>query len=298
MNINEKEHSMTELTIDPELFAQIELKKGAHSNIDEGACLMEAVSFLAREQFSDHPKCVSPVLGTFGRNLNDVLPDALRQELKSLIPSLPGTADDGMDETRGYMALDWLIRTWLPVWLDLVPATREDARKLRELGRIVDLVAAERAGPVVRESQKNAAAAWDAAWDAARAAARDAAGDAAGAAAGAAARDAAWAAARDAAGAAAWDAAWDAARAAARDAAGDAAWDAARDAARAAARDAAWAAARDAAGAAARDAAGDAARDAAWAAARDAATKVLAPSVEELQRSAIELYRDMIKAPH
>ena len=217
---------MTELTIDPELFAQINLQKGAHGTADSGMCLMEAVSFLASEQFSDHPKCVSPVLGTFGRNLNDVLGDELRQELKSLIPSLPGTANDGMDEKRGYMALDWLIRTWLPAWLDLVPATRDDARKLRELGRIVDMVAAERAGPVVRESQKNAAAAGDAAWAAA--------GDAAGA--------AAWAAAGAAAGAAAWAAAWDAAG----DAAGAAAW--------AAAGDAAWAAARAAAGAAAGDA--------------------------------------------
>ena len=53
---------------------------------------------------------------------------------------------------------------------------------MRELGRIVDMVSAERAGPVVRAGQEKAAAAWDAAraaaWDAARAAARDAAGDA------------------------------------------------------------------------------------------------------------------------
>ena len=202
------------------------LVKGAHNNPDDGLCLLELTAMFAREQHSDHPKCVSPVLGAFGRNLNDVLPDDLRQELKGLIPSLPGTANDGMDERRGYMALDWLIRTWLPTWLDLVPACREDARKIRELGRIVDLVSAERAGPVVRAGKVNAAAAGDVAWAAARAAA--------------------WAAAGDAA----WDAARDAARAAARDAARAAAWDAARAAA--------WAAAWAAAGAAARDAARDA----------------------------------------
>ena len=156
---------MSEITIDPERYTNIILQKGAHSSFDQGACLMEAAAFLANEQFSDHPKCVSPVLGTFGRNLNDVLPDDLRQHLIPLIPSLLGTADDGADETRSYMALDWLIRTWLPTWLDLVPATREDARNLRELGRIVDLVAAERAGPVVRRSQVNAAAARAAAGD-------------------------------------------------------------------------------------------------------------------------------------
>jgi hypothetical protein len=99
------------------------------------------------------------------------------------------------------------------------------------------------------------------------------------AAAGAAARDAAGAAAWDAAGAAAWYAAWDAAK----DAAGDAAWAAAWDAAGAAARDAAWAAAWYAARAAARDAAGAAART------------FLAPTVSQLQDSALELLKRMAR---
>lgn len=156
-------------------------------------------------------KCVSPILGEFGRNLNDVLPDDLRQELKGLIPSLSGTAGDGWDESRSYMALDWLIRTWLPTWLELSPRCREDARRIRELGRIVDLVSAECAGAIVQVAGRNAAAAG---------------------AAGAAAWSAAWSATR----AAAWMAAW-AAGATVRDAVGAAAWIVARDAARAAARD-------------------------------------------------------------
>ena len=82
--------------------------------------------------------------------------------------------------------------------------------------------------------------------------------------------------------AAAWAAAGDAARAAAWAAAGGAAGDAAWDAARAAA----WAAAGDAAG--------DAARAAAWAAARAAATQRLAPTVQILQASAMELVERMI----
>ena len=75
-------------------------------------------------------------------------------------------------------------------------------------------------------------------------------------------------------------------------AARDAARDAARAAARAAAADAAW----PAAWAAARDAARDAAWPAAWAAARDAAKKKLAPTVAELQRSALSLVKRMIAA--
>jgi hypothetical protein len=260
---------MSDILIDPDRFAAINLQKGSHSSPDDGQCLLEAVSFLVGEQFSDHPKCVSPILGAFGRNLNDVLPDDLRQELKGLIPSLPGTAGDGMDERRGYMALDWLIRTWLPAWLDLSPSLREDAVKVRELGRIVDLVSAERAGPVVRQAQKNAAAAGAAAWDAAGAAAGDAARAAAGDAARAAAGDAAWAAVGAAARAAAWDAARAAAGAAAWNAAGAAAWNAAGDAA--------WAAVGDAA----RTAVGDA----------------ISLTVRDLQLSAIDLFRDMIKSP-
>ncbi|MGH6654609.1 MAG: hypothetical protein ACRDVE_05315, partial [Actinocrinis sp.] len=63
----------------------------------------------------------------------------------------------------------------------------------------------------------------------------------------------------------------------------------------AAAWDAAGAAARDAAGDAARDAAGASARDAAWAAARDAAQQKLAPTVSELQDSAIDLFTRMVR---
>jgi hypothetical protein len=181
-------HRMT--TIDPTRLVGLTLANGGHNSPDEGLCLLEAVAYVAGEPHTDHPACVSGVLGTFGRNLNDVLPDDLRQQLVPLIPDLPGTAGDGHDEQRGYMALDWLIRTWLPAWLDLSPACREDAARLRELGRIVDLVSAERAGPVVRQAKGTA----DAAWAAAGAAAGDAAGAAVGAAVGAAAR----AAARDA----------------------------------------------------------------------------------------------------
>ena len=196
----------------------ITLAKGGHETRDDGVCLLEAVAWWAGEDHGDHPSCVSRVLGSFGRSLNDVLPDEKRQQLRPYITLMPGTAADGLDETRGYLALDWLIRTYTPAWLDLAGLT-EEAAALRDLRRIADLVGARNAGPVVRETRAKAAAARAAAWDAARDAAWGAAWDAARAAGGAAARAAGGDAARDAA----WDAAWDAARAAARDAARDAA---------------------------------------------------------------------------
>jgi hypothetical protein len=187
------------------------LARGSHRARSEGVCLLEAVAWFAGEEHTAHPACVSPVLAAFGRSLNDILPAAERQELVPLIPLLPGTARDGHDETRGYLALDWLIRTYTPAWLDLAGLTGE-AQALRDLRRIVDQAAVQSAGPAVDAA---GAAAWDAA-----ASTRDAAG--------AATWDAARAATRDAAWATAWDvtraATWAAARAAARDAAWDATW--------------------------------------------------------------------------
>ena len=167
---------MRPVTIDLNL---ITLDTGAHKTREDGVCLLEAVAWLAGEPHTDNPTCVSPVLGAYGRSLNDVLPDDKRQELKPYAPLMLGTAGDGHDETRGYLALDWFIRTYTPAWLDVAGLATE-AQALRGLRRIVDMSAAWSAGPVVREARVKAAAAGaaardatrDATWDAARAAAR------------------------------------------------------------------------------------------------------------------------------
>ena len=187
------------------------LTAGAHEDRGNGLCLMEAVAWFAGEGHSDHPVCVSPVLGAFGRVLNDVLPDGRRQDLKPLVPLLPGTAGDGKDQVRGLMAADWLVRVYLPAWLELAGL---DAGELRGLPVLDSGDAAAAAQPVLDSARARAAAAWDIAWDTA------------GAASGAAAWDASWDAAWDAP----WDAPWVAAWVAARDAARDAAWVAAGNA--------------------------------------------------------------------
>jgi len=202
-----------------ELFESASLAHGGHSTRGENLCAMEWAAYLAGEEHTDHPPCVSPVIAAFVRRWNDDLnDDARNQLLKPMIPKLLETASaPEVEEARAFMAADWMVRKYLPAWLDLTPSLAKHAATMRALPTITD------------------SATWLAVEDPVRAA---------GAAAWAAARAAAWAAARDAAGDAAWDAAWDAAGAAARDAAWAAAraaaWDAARAAARAAARDAAW----------------------------------------------------------
>jgi hypothetical protein len=52
---------------------------GAHDRPEDGMCVMEMVAYVAGEQHSDHPQCVSPVIATFMRTWNDGLGDRDRQ---------------------------------------------------------------------------------------------------------------------------------------------------------------------------------------------------------------------------
>ena len=193
------------------------LYAGSHSP-NGHACFMEAASQLANERWSDHPACVSPVIAAFGRSWNDSLPDADRTRLlKPFVLKVIGTnTGPEDDEIRAWMACDWLVRTFTPVWLRKA-GLADDAAALENLGELTTSGLVDEALPMIREARKSADAAWAAAWDAVRDAAGDAAGAAAWDAAGAAVRDAAWAAAGAAAGAAAWAAAGDAAGAALAD---------------------------------------------------------------------------------
>src|SRR6516225_1672504 len=145
------------------------LANGAHASFEEGACALEWVAYIADEGHTDAPECASPVLRRFTISLNDNWSQEQRQKLIPFLPRMVGTAGDGQDKARSYLALDWLIRIYTPAWLDLAGLTVE-AQELRDLRRIVDMVTAEAAGSVVQNAQKKAAAAWAAAWTAAWAA--------------------------------------------------------------------------------------------------------------------------------
>lgn len=116
------------------------LDEGSHSSPDEGMCVMEAVAFVAGEPFSDHPACASPTIGAFLRSWNDALDDDARQELKSYIPRLVGSASTKkVEQRRAWLATDYLVRTCAPAFLDLVPALRAHAEALTQLPpRLID----------------------------------------------------------------------------------------------------------------------------------------------------------------
>ena len=206
------------IEIAPERLAkldEIQLGAGSHNppNGEFDACVMEMTSYLAGEDWSDSPECVSPVIAAFMRRWNDDLDDKGRQMLKPYAVKVIGTRDD-RDEERAWMATDWLVRVHAPAWLELAGVTKA-AKALRSLPPLT-AETVKAAQPTIDDARKKGDAAWAAARDAAWKAARDAAEAAAGAAARDAAEAAAWAAARDAA----WEAAWAAARDAAEAAAG------------------------------------------------------------------------------
>ncbi len=176
----------SEVQIYAERLAQVQsltINKGDHTSLDDGACVMELVSYVAGEPWADHPKCACPVITDFLISWNDSLrtDEERTRLLKPLIPLVIGTrSTKEVEERRSYMALDWLIRVFTPKWLDLVPALHEHTKALRELDAITDMAGAA-AGKRVNTAARAAAraAAGDAAWAAARAAAWAAAGDAA-----------------------------------------------------------------------------------------------------------------------
>src|SRR5689334_14688372 len=70
------------------------MSRGKHRSPRRGACFMEFASFLAGEQWSDHPSCTHPLLGQIARLVNDLTSDAGRQRLVPLIPSVVGRRGD------------------------------------------------------------------------------------------------------------------------------------------------------------------------------------------------------------
>lgn len=98
--------------------AGIIIRHGGHARREQGMCAMEAASWLAGEDHSDHPQCTCPVIAQVVRLVNDQIIDASRRTymLQPLIPRLLGT-NDGSSATRlkrQYAALDEAVRGALP----------------------------------------------------------------------------------------------------------------------------------------------------------------------------------------
>jgi hypothetical protein len=120
---------------------------------------MEWVSSLAGERHSDAPLCVSPVVRRFCTTLNDALDDVARQRILPYLARTIGTAGDGLDERRSWMALDWLIRVYAPTWLAAAHLPHS-ADALRSLPAVLDTAGLGIATRALRGARVQARRAW------------------------------------------------------------------------------------------------------------------------------------------
>jgi hypothetical protein len=128
------------------------LDRGTHDSADEGACLLELVSVLAGEAFSDAPGCVSPVLANAGRAWNDSLGDDERQRLLAYAGRLLETAEAPDDDAwRTWIALDWLVRVCAAGWLEAAGLAGESAA-LRALPSLTEPSAVAAAQPAIAQA--------------------------------------------------------------------------------------------------------------------------------------------------
>lgn len=124
---------------------------GAHDPTDGEACVMEYVSLLAGEDWSDRPSCTHPLLAHEARTTNDLLHDRDRSRLVPLIGRLFGTSADS-DEVRARLRLRQTRQVLLLVdpevrgpvtslvnraeaWLGRTDGTEDDVREAVATGR-------------------------------------------------------------------------------------------------------------------------------------------------------------------
>jgi hypothetical protein len=71
---------------------------GKHKSPKEGACVMEYISLLAGEEWTDYPKCTHSSLARLAQRANDTLPQSRRHEMFSRVNRLFGTGSVGVEE--------------------------------------------------------------------------------------------------------------------------------------------------------------------------------------------------------
>jgi hypothetical protein len=101
----------------PPTYQTIKLSKGKHTSPEEGACVMELASMLAGEQFSDHPACACPVIGSFLRAYNDSIDDEHRQDLYAYASKIVGTRSGAqVQRARAARLFEWAFEMHLRRW--------------------------------------------------------------------------------------------------------------------------------------------------------------------------------------
>lgn len=81
-------------------FQNVRLARGRHRTPEDGACVMEVVSMLAGEPFTDRPQTACPVIGAFLRAYNDLAPSSRRQDLLACASRVVGSRRPDLQHER------------------------------------------------------------------------------------------------------------------------------------------------------------------------------------------------------
>lgn len=106
------------------------LEAGAHRDAEAGSCLMEYVSVLAGERFTDRPRCTHPALAAVAWQVNDAVSSTARQQLATRAVTLIGLGRSADVEVRP-IVLETIARAGLAI----DPANRFFPRLQRRLER-------------------------------------------------------------------------------------------------------------------------------------------------------------------
>jgi hypothetical protein len=91
------------------------LRAGTGSAPADGGCVMQIVDWVSRNEWTDAPPCVHPVIRGLAIEVNDRLDDESRQRLLDLVPRMIDTARDG-DVALTRRLLGYLARRSYPLY--------------------------------------------------------------------------------------------------------------------------------------------------------------------------------------
>jgi hypothetical protein len=119
-------------------------------------CLMEAVAFMAGEEWTSYPRCACDMTAFIIRTWQDALSDEARDRLLPAdvwVPRLMGSSTGSLHVSNRRKALlaDWLLRSALPEWLRLFPEFQGHAECLENLPIIPNMANTEKAKGLLRK---------------------------------------------------------------------------------------------------------------------------------------------------
>ena len=123
-------------------FGPFTLSPLSHASPADGMCVMEMVSFLAGEKWSEYPACASPIVSQYCQVVNDNITQAGRDKLQRYVPRLIGTESPEHEKDRAEYLAWAAIKILAPIAIDAVgfPEQAHTLRNFKEAAILLDFI--------------------------------------------------------------------------------------------------------------------------------------------------------------